>query len=286
MLDRNAKVLSRLIRIDGWIVFDEDRQRLLRVLDRPSPSLHGRFDESLGTIRLLGDEIITHQQPVRIEVEPIIGVGKILPMFADFLRLRGEGWPFGQKEHDRVHLTQHQTRGAGRRCHIDPSHRIGIDSVKLRKGRKHHSACVTDARTDSLAFEILRRLDVVFFQRSEGIERLVVNDAGDLDQRAFGACEDERRRIRECKVDRAGRVRRDRRGRPFALDNRHVETGVLPEALVESGEERRMLAVGREIQEKGYFLRRTADLRLRETERHRAVIRNGRRRRCAARAAT
>jgi len=51
MLDRNAKVLSCLIRIDGWIVFEEDRQRLLRVLDRPSPSLHGRFDESLGTIR-------------------------------------------------------------------------------------------------------------------------------------------------------------------------------------------------------------------------------------------
>src|SRR5260370_7340727 len=103
-----------------------------------------------------------------------------------------------------------------------------MDSVKRRKGRKHQSASVTDARTDSLAFEILRRLDVVFFQRSEGIERLVVNDAGDLDQRAFGACEDERRRIRECKVDRAGRVRRDLRGRPFPPYNRPSETPSLP----------------------------------------------------------
>src|SRR5262249_21473983 len=121
----------------------------------------------------VGDDIIAHQQPMRIEVEPIIGVGKILPMFAGFFRLRGEGWSFGQKQNDRVHLTQHQARGAGRRRHIDPSHRIGIDSVKLRKGWKHHAACVTDARADSLAFEILRRLDVVFLQRSEGIERFV-----------------------------------------------------------------------------------------------------------------
>ena len=124
----------------------------------------------------------------------------------------------------------------------------------------------------------MRRLDVVFFQRPEGIERLVVNDAGDLDQRAFGACEDERRRIRECKVDRAGRVRGDRRGRPFALDNRHVETGVLPEALVESGEEGRMLAVGREIQQKRDLLQWTAGLRLRDTDGSRIVVRGEQRR--------
>src|SRR5205823_10229830 len=56
MLDRNAKVLSCLIGIDGWIVFEKDRQRLLRILDRPSPSLHRRFDESLGPIRLVRSE--------------------------------------------------------------------------------------------------------------------------------------------------------------------------------------------------------------------------------------
>src|SRR5262249_27872622 len=37
MLDRNAEVPSCLIRINGRIVLEKDRQRLLRMLDRPGP---------------------------------------------------------------------------------------------------------------------------------------------------------------------------------------------------------------------------------------------------------
>ena len=181
VLDRDAEVLSCLIRIDGRIVLEKDRQRLLRMLDRPGPCLHGGFDELLHPIRLVGDEVIAHEQAMRVEIEPVVGIRKILPMLAGFLRLRGEGGRFGHKQHDRIHLAQHKTRDAGRRRHIDPSHRVRIDSVELCKGRKHHSACVTDARADPLAFKVLRRLDVVFYQRSQGVERFVVNDAGNFD---------------------------------------------------------------------------------------------------------
>src|SRR5215510_13638615 len=66
VLDRNAEVLSCLIRIDGWIMLEEDRQRLLRVLNRPSPSLHGRFDEPLDPIRLVRDDLIANQ-PDRVK---------------------------------------------------------------------------------------------------------------------------------------------------------------------------------------------------------------------------
>jgi hypothetical protein len=61
MLDRDAEVLSRLIRINGRIMFEKHRQRLLRMLDRPGPCVHGGFDEPLDPIRLVGDEVVTHQ---------------------------------------------------------------------------------------------------------------------------------------------------------------------------------------------------------------------------------
>ena len=129
VLDRDAEVLPRLIGVNGGVVLEEDRQRLLRILDRPGPRLHGRFDEPFDAIRLVGDQVFAHQQSGGVEIEPVVGIGEVLPALAGFLRLGGEGRLFRHKQHDRIDLAEHETRDAGRRCHVDPLH--GLASIPL-----------------------------------------------------------------------------------------------------------------------------------------------------------
>src|SRR5439155_26616446 len=107
------------------------------------------------------------------------------------------------------------------------------------------------------------------------VKRVVMDDGDDLGQRTSAARNNDRRCVRKRKIDRSGAVRGSRGRRSFSLDDRHIETGVFPGGFVEGSKERRVFAVGGEVQEEIDLLQRTGSLSLSEAQRHRTGSDNG-----------
>ena len=243
---RRDQVLQFDLGVEQRLTFQRRLDAHARVGEHIFEALRDRPQEAGHRLGILLDEILRDDDGIAVQVQPEVAVlhhvhflARVLVDLAqakpDRIDVAGNG----------VDVAAHQHLLAQARLHVLPVDFLGINAGCFRKGGEQLERRVVNRRAERLAFELLRRGDVLVLHRVDRERRNTIKHEHGFRRvfRMLGREDCQRVDVAEADIVGPACYARDRRARPFALVHLDVEAFGFEISFVLGDEEPRLRAL-------------------------------------------